>query len=111
MEANKSTAITTVKHELRLSEWSAQIESQQSSGLSVQKWCAENGINPKTYYYRLRKVREQCIESAPSIVPLSVPQSGDKINIEKNINTGSSIAEARAYHSSSVICFLFFQPL
>ena len=84
MEANKSTAITTVKHELRLSEWSAQIESQQSSGLSVQKWCAENGVNPKTYYYRLRKVREQCIETAPSIVPLSVPQSGDKINIEKN---------------------------
>ena len=84
MGANKSTAITTVKHELRLSEWSAQIESQQSSGLSVQKWCAENGINPKTYYYRLRKVREQCIETAPSIVPLSVPQSSDKINIEKN---------------------------
>ena len=84
MEANKSTAITTIKHELRLSEWSAQIESQQSSGLSVQKWCAENGVNPKTYYYRLRKVREQCIETAPSIVPLSVPQSSDKINIEKN---------------------------
>ena len=84
MGANKSTAITTVKQELRLNEWSAQIESQQSSGLSVQKWCEENGVNPKTYYYRLRKVMEQCIEATPSIVPLPVPQSSDKINIEKN---------------------------
>ena len=41
---NTSNAITTVKHELRLQEWSAQIEAQQSSGLTVQKWCTESGI-------------------------------------------------------------------
>ncbi|MDO4945777.1 MAG: IS66 family insertion sequence element accessory protein TnpB [Ruminococcus sp.] len=84
METNSTTAITTVKQELRLNEWAAQIEAQYASGLTVQKWCAENGISPKTYYYRLRKVREQCMEAAPSIVPLSVPQSNDKIRIEKN---------------------------
>ena len=81
---NTSNAITTVKHELRLQEWSAQIEAQQSSGLTVQKWCAENGISTKTYYYRLRKVREQCMEPAPSIVPLAVPRPNENIRIEKN---------------------------
>ena len=81
---NTSNAITTVKHELRLQEWSAQIEAQQSSGLTVQKWCTENGINTKTYYYRLRKVREQCMEPAPSIVPLAVPRPNESIRIEKN---------------------------
>ena len=52
MAANKSTAITTVKQEVRLSEWSAQIESQQSSGLSVKKWCeGKKGNAGSTYSY------------------------------------------------------------
>ena len=79
-----SNAITTVKHELRLQEWAEQIKSQQSSGLTVREWCAENGINAKTYYYRLRKVREQFMEDSPSIVPVSVPRSSENIHIEKN---------------------------
>ena len=29
---------------------------------------------PKTYYYHLKKVRAQYLESAPSIVPLTAPQ-------------------------------------
>ena len=82
MEA--TTAITTVKKELRLQEWSAQIKAQQASGLTVQQWCAENGINAKTYYYRLRKVQEQFMEDSPSIVPVSVPRSSENIHIEKN---------------------------
>ena len=80
-----STAITTVKKELRLQEWASQIEAQQSSGLTVQKWCAENGITAKTYYYHLRKVREQCMETVPSIVPLNVPRLSENIRIEKNV--------------------------
>ena len=79
-----TAAITTVNKELRLQEWAEQIKSQQSSGLTVQKWCAENGINAKTYYYRLRKVREQFMEDSPSIVPVSVPRSSENIHIEKN---------------------------
>ena len=79
-----TAAITTVNKELRLQEWSAQIKAQQASGLTVQQWCAENGINAKTYYYRLRKVREQFMEDSPSIVPVSVPRSSENIHIEKN---------------------------
>lgn len=81
---NTSKAISTVKQELRLQEWSAQIEAQQSSGLTVQKWCEENGLSTKTYYYRLRKVREQCLDFAPTIVPVSVPHSNESVRIEKN---------------------------
>ncbi|MBP0972341.1 MAG: hypothetical protein J5851_00380 [Oscillospiraceae bacterium] len=53
MEA-KTTTITTVKRELRLQVWSAQIEAQQTSGLTVQQWCSQNEIKPSTYYNRLR---------------------------------------------------------
>ncbi len=40
------TAIKTVKEDIRLKEWSEQVAAQQASGISVQKWCDENGINP-----------------------------------------------------------------
>jgi hypothetical protein len=83
MEA-KTTALATVKQEVRLQEWSAQIEAQQASGLTVQQWCMENGVKPKTYYYRLKKVREQFLGSSPAIVPLNVPQQNADIRIEKN---------------------------
>lgn len=69
-----SIAITTVKKELRLQEWAAQIEAQQQSGLTVRSWCEQNGISAKTYYYRLRKVRENCLgDPEQKIVPLTAP--------------------------------------
>ena len=79
-----TTSITTVKKEMQLQEWAAQIEAQQASGLTIREWCAENGIKPNTYYNRLRKVREQYVENTPSIVPLNVPHSQESIRIEKN---------------------------
>ena len=84
MGSKATTAIVTVKQEVRLHEWAAQIEAQQASGMTVQRWCAENGINDKTYYYRLRRVREQCVESAPAIVSVPIPQQRGDIRIEKN---------------------------
>ena len=47
-----TTAITTVKQEVRISDWAAQIKAQQASGMTVHKWCADNGINPKTWSRR-----------------------------------------------------------
>ena len=88
MEA-KTTALAAVKQDVRLQEWSAQIEAQQASGLTVRQWCIENGVKPKTNYYRLRKVREQFLDSSPAIVPLNVPPQSADIRIEKNgFNTG-----------------------
>ena len=83
---SKTTTIATVKNEVQLREWQEQIKAQQSSGLTVQQWCKENGVNIKTYYYHLRKVRNQFIESAPSIVPLTIPETKSDIITEKNVS-------------------------
>ena len=80
----KTTALAAVKQEVRMQEWSAQIAEQQASGLTVRQWCIENGVKPKTYYYHLKKVREQFLNSSPAIVPLNVPQQSADIRIEKN---------------------------
>ena len=37
----KTTSITTVKKEMQLQEWAAQIEAQQASGLTIREWCAD----------------------------------------------------------------------
>ena len=81
---SKGTALATVKQKVRLQEWSAQIEAQQASGLTVRQWCAENGIKSNTYYHRLKRVREQYLQSSSTIVPLNVPQHNADIRIEKN---------------------------
>ena len=50
MGTKTAMAIAEIKRKVRLTEWAEQIQSQMQSGLSVRSWCAQNGINPKTYY-------------------------------------------------------------
>ena len=79
-----TTGINGFKQEVRFSDWTERIEAQQASGMTVKKWCEENGIKPKTFYYHLRKHREKSNESAPAIVPLGIPKGTSGIRIEKN---------------------------
>lgn len=79
-----TTTISAVKQKVRMRDWAEQIEAQQASGMKLQKWCEKNGINPKTYYYHLWKLREKCAATAPAIVPLKLPKQTADIHIEKN---------------------------
>ena len=73
-----SSETTIVAEQCRLQEWAAQIRDCQSrpSGMSVVSWCACHGITKANYYYRLRRVREACLETmqgeitAQQIVPV-----------------------------------------
>ena len=58
-----ASEIAKVKKNIRLQEWNRQIEEQRASNLSVQEWCQQHGINLKTYYYHLRKVRDEFLRS------------------------------------------------
>ena len=91
-----ASEIAMVKKNVRLQEWNRQIDEQKSSGLGVQEWCQQHGINPKTYYYHLRKVREEFLRSGKAenrqakieperaVVPILSAPSGRNIIIEKN---------------------------
>lgn len=48
----------------RLQQWTEQIHAcrNRPAGMSVEEWCGEQGITKATYYYRLRCVREACLE-------------------------------------------------
>lgn len=59
----------------RLQQWAAQIQECQSrpENTTVQEWCAAHGLTKADYYYRLRRVREVCLEQSEvhEIVPLT----------------------------------------
>ena len=56
--------ITKIKNEVKMTQWSEMIRQRNESGLSVAQWCTENGVNQKTYYYRLNRVRKAlCYEA------------------------------------------------
>ena len=63
--------IAEVKKQVQLREWAEMVRACRSSGISVRRWCMENGVNQKTYYYRLRKVREFFCEDHRDIVPVT----------------------------------------
>ena len=94
--------IMSIKNKVRINEWSEMVKDCRSSGLTVQQWCGANGINIKTYYYRLRKVREAICEETHDIVqfPLNtsnsaVAASSIKINIGNlNVELPDTISAA-----------------
>ena len=48
----------TIVRQFRIEQWKKQIDECITSGRTVREWCEENAIAPKTYYYRLKRVRE-----------------------------------------------------
>jgi len=69
-----------VNHKYRLNQWTQIIRECRSSEQTVAAWCAEHKINPKSYYYWLKRVRAAACEALPAycdennpIVPLNIP--------------------------------------
>lgn len=61
-----------IRKAYRLQEWSKIVEECRASGLSNREFCKENGIPEKTFYYRLRQLREAAVQqqTQPQIVQL-----------------------------------------
>lgn len=50
-------------HAYRMQRWMEIISQCRNSGETVKAWCESQGVNPKTYYYWQRKVRESVSET------------------------------------------------
>lgn len=61
--------VTAVRKHLNHEQWKAIITDCRSSGMTTTAWCKANGICEQTYYKHLKKLREEMIESFPSLVP------------------------------------------
>ena len=76
--------IAGVKKEVKLAQWAEMVKNRNESGLTVTDWCKENGINLKTYYYRLKRMCQAvCNEiEQHDIVPVE-PTEGIETTTEK----------------------------
>ena len=57
-------SVQATKKIAMLQEWANQIREHKQSGMSVSQWSAACGYTVKTYYYRLRRVREELLNAA-----------------------------------------------
>lgn len=78
----------------RLMEWAEQIKDCQNrpEGMSVIEWCSRNGITKANYYYRLRRVREACLEQFPEEAAEHqvIPVPSEFISFQENNNPAIS---------------------
>ena len=72
MKLVRMDKIMAIKNKVRINRWSEMVNTCRSSGVTVQQRCTSNGINIKTYYYRLRKVREAICEETHDIVQITL---------------------------------------
>ena len=57
--------VMKVRSEVHMKEWAGLIAECQSSTQTVKGWCEEHGINTKSYYYWLRKIRLRTLQNMP----------------------------------------------
>lgn len=88
-----SSAITTVAVQYRLKEWAEQIRECQNrpAGMSVADWCASHGITKANYYYRLRRVRQSCLENFPPEAPAQQIVPVNTCLLQQETQSGSGI--------------------
>ncbi|MEG6511076.1 IS66 family insertion sequence element accessory protein TnpB [Desulforamulus ruminis] len=69
-----------VTNQYRLNKWTEIVRECRSSGQTIAAWCADHDINPKSYYYWLKRIRTAACKDLPSlcspnnpIVPVNIP--------------------------------------
>lgn len=86
-----------ISQEMNLQKWTQIVKECRNSGETAVKWCAENDINIKTYYYRQRKVlKSVCnelmitnnnVERSPAFAEVILPGTKrSEVAITLNLN-------------------------
>lgn len=51
--------------QIRLKQWAEEIQAcmNRPKGISVEQWCMQHGVKKSNYYWRLRRVRQACLDT------------------------------------------------
>lgn len=60
---NDMDKLTTVLHDYNLALWTNRIRECRASGLTVSRWCDQNNIGTKNYYYWMRKIKWEAFDA------------------------------------------------
>ena len=75
-----SSQTSLVAKQCRIQSWAMQIKDCQNrpEDMTVDEWCLKNNITKANYYYRLKCVRQACLdsmESTSAFVEVPVPET------------------------------------
>ena len=70
--------VQSIKKQLHMQQWTAIIEDRIASGLKIDEYCEKNQLSRNSYFYWLRKIREEMSTSVlhdhnDSIPKIEVP--------------------------------------
>ena len=67
-----------ITHQVRLANWKKIVEqcNNRPQGTTVKQWLIDNGISDKTYYYWLRRVRQDVYSQMELELPIVPSPSG-----------------------------------
>lgn len=88
---NSQTSL--VAKQCRLQSWAMQIKDCQNrpENMTVDEWCLQNNISKANYYYRLKCVRQACLDSMEStpafieLTPLEIKSTNDCITSSETV--------------------------
>ena len=99
MEVNPTVVATQIQHQ----QWLEDIRAcnERPASMTVDEWCQLHGIKKNTYYWRMKRLRKECLKEmqdlpaeqqpvplncAPSFVELSqtfdAPAEGEKVTLK-----------------------------
>ena len=86
-----------ITKDYRINEWTTRIRECSTSGLSVKRWCEDNGVAEGSYYYWLKRVRVAACEALPviqkpvKIVPINLSSETIKSRTVDQDNNSSLV--------------------
>jgi len=93
--------LTTTSHNYNLALWTNRIRECRASGLTVSRWCEQNNIGPKNYYYWMRKIKREAFDALPAEQKENILSATDiatpvfsKINLSADNKTSSAVGYA-----------------
>ena len=93
--------VTKVKVKIRREQWKKIISECQSSGLPVKTWCGQNGFSEQSYYYYLKKIREDEL----SKLPVPVPTDNTNPAVFKKLEVHTPVPDSQAAHYPVKRCY------
>ena len=111
-----ATQTSLVAQQVRLQQWAEQIRDCQSrpKGMDVETWCAQNNLTKANYYYRLRRIREVCLEQVQGTaatafveLPVSTTASAELPKIPQTVTSDDTVPLIRIKNTKGLSADIF----
>lgn len=87
-----------VAAQIRLNQWALEVQEciNRPKGMTVDEWCEQHDIKKANYYWRLKRVRQACLEQLETNsgnfveLPLPAPQTIPSAPVPATINDNPS---------------------